>query len=419
MRLRHFFLALVLTAEAAAQTYKPKQIRLEGADGLDKADILHTLNLKEGTAMSKTEIETALQRLADSGAFTDVSYTVNDSTLIITLKPAEGAQALPVRFSNFVWWQPAELEALVEKRVPLFHGKLPLTGELTKEVIAALSALVAEKGVPDAKISAGLSTSEGSGNGVSSIALTITSPQIILGDIKLLGAAPNVRSQLDVVSSKLAGQEFDSVESAAAIRNSIADTHKNVGYLDAAVDAPEFGAPHLDMLSYEVDASVLVHPGELYHVSSLDLNVPPPVTSEEAARVTGLRVGQAAGAMYFKIAAESLARAYASHGFLETHITAASDHNKANHTVAYRFSIDPGVLDHVTSINGSALSLEQRETFAEQFQGKPGAPADAAMVQEILRVLHAMHAEKSIHISQRLNRKTHTVEILLEPVKQP
>jgi hypothetical protein len=35
-----------------------------------------------------------------------------------------------VRFANFVWWQPAELEKLVEARVPLFHGELPINGSL-------------------------------------------------------------------------------------------------------------------------------------------------------------------------------------------------------------------------------------------------------------------------------------------------
>ena len=260
-----------------------------------------------------------------------------------------------------------------------------------------------------------MSTSEGGGSGVSAIAFSITSPSVVLGDIKVLGAAPIVRSQLDVISSKLAGQEFDSTESVAAIRNNFGDAHKDAGYLDTVVDAPEFSAPHKDMLSYEVDASVLVHPGEMYHIASVDLNTPPPVSPDEAAKVTNLRTGQAAGPSNLRVAAGVLGRAYASHGFLEAHIQAVMDKNAANHTVVYRFSIDPGVLDHVTSVNGSALSSEQRQAFADQFRGKPGAPADADFAGELFRVLRAIHAENSVTISQRLDRKAHTVEILLVP----
>ena len=162
---------------------------------------------------------------------------------------------------------------------------------------------------------------------------------------------------------------------------------------------------------------MLVHPGELYHVAAVELTPAPPVTSEEAAKATNVRAGQAAGAMDLKIAEGSLARAYGSHGFLEAHVQAAVEKNAANHTVVYRFSTDPGVLDHLTSINGSALPPEQRQAFADDFHGKPGMAADAAMSQEIFRVLRDMHAEQSIRITQRLNRQTHTVELLLEPHK--
>ena len=419
MRLRHLLLALALTLTAAAQTYKPKQIRLQGAEGLDQAEILRTLALKQGSPLTKAEIEAALQRLADSGSFTDVSYTVNDAALTVIVKQAVGAQALPVRFTNFVWWQPADLEALLEKRVPRFHGKLPISGDLTNEVVAAAVALLAEKGVPDAKVNASLSTSEGGGKGVTSIALSITSPSIVIGDVKVLGAAAIVRTQLDVAASKLAGQEFDSTESVLVIGNSISDTHKNAGYLDVTVEAPEFTPPNKDILSYEVGASVLVHPGELYHVGSLDLNTPPPVTTEQAARVTGLHTGQAAGAQDLRLAANAIARAYAADGFLEAHVLGVVDKNTANHLAAYRFSIDAGQLDHVTSVNGAALPQELREAFASAFNGKPGAPADAAFAAELLRTVRAIHAENSIGLSQRLNRQTHTVEVLLEPKTHP
>ena len=145
MRIRNLVFVFALAAGAAAQTYTPKQIHLEGAEGLDKGEILRTLKLQEGGPLSKADIEAALQRLADSGMFTDVSYTVNGTALTINVKQAAGAQALPVRFVNFVWWQPAELESVLEKRVPRFHGKLPLSGSLTDEVISALVSLLAEK----------------------------------------------------------------------------------------------------------------------------------------------------------------------------------------------------------------------------------------------------------------------------------
>src|ERR1700753_3764936 len=133
---------------AVAQTYVPKQIRIQGVNEADQPEILRILAIKPNTPISKTEIETALQRLADTGAYSDLSYAVDSSTLTVILKSSPDAELLPVRFSNFVWWKPEELETLLEARVPLFHGKIPAAGPLATEVCAALVALLAEKGIP-------------------------------------------------------------------------------------------------------------------------------------------------------------------------------------------------------------------------------------------------------------------------------
>src|ERR1700761_1006941 len=112
-----------------AQTYSPKSIRFvstEPSQSLDSDELLRIAGLQQGVPLTKDDIQTALQKLADSGAFEDLSYSVSDTALTIKLTPAAGGQALPIRFVNLVWWNYDELLSLLEAKVPLFHGKLPL-----------------------------------------------------------------------------------------------------------------------------------------------------------------------------------------------------------------------------------------------------------------------------------------------------
>ena len=87
---------------AAAQTYTTKKIRIEGAanSGTDTAELMRVVDLQPG-AITKEQIEAALQRLGDTGLFTDLRYKIGPDELIITVTEAKAAQELPIRYANF------------------------------------------------------------------------------------------------------------------------------------------------------------------------------------------------------------------------------------------------------------------------------------------------------------------------------
>src|SRR5580704_1236737 len=113
-----------LARSVSAQSYTPKTIRFVSTDPsqrLDTAELFRISGLQQGVPLSRDDIQAALQKLGDSGAFEDLSFTVNDTALTIKLTPsATQNQALPVRFVNFAWWDYDELLHLLEQRVPLF-----------------------------------------------------------------------------------------------------------------------------------------------------------------------------------------------------------------------------------------------------------------------------------------------------------
>ncbi len=128
-----------------AQKYIPKKITFSGYTAGSQAELLAASSLKPGDAVGQAEINAAAQHLLDTGLFSDVRFAFDGSELSFSLKAADGA--LPVSYSNFAWWDAKTLTASLEGRVPLFHGTVVPESGLQTQVIAALTALLAEKGV--------------------------------------------------------------------------------------------------------------------------------------------------------------------------------------------------------------------------------------------------------------------------------
>lgn len=423
---------LLPISRAVAQTYTPRQIRFEG--GGDRAELLRLTGLTPGSTLSKAEIEAAMAKLADTGAFTELSYTVSSDALVIKLSAAAGAtgQALPVRFANLVWWQPEELTRLLEQRVPLFHGELPLTGSLTDRVCEALVGLLADKGIKNAKVEAMQSalpaassgttpkeseTQGGSPAGIEAIALTMTRPELVVGKISLSGAAPVTQARLDIVTAKLAMEEFQTDVTSRAIRENVGDTERNAGFLDATVDAPLFGAPREDMNGYVLDATAAVHAGELYRIISLDLGTKPPLTEAEAQQAADLRPGQPAGEMSMKVALGSLQHAYIGRGHLDAMVKMQNTRDRTAHTVAMRFAVEPGGLYHLAGVDASALPAETQAAFRSAFAGEIGMEAGFALGSDVTKALSAIGATKTVRAGMRANRAQHTVTVVLLPMQ--
>jgi outer membrane protein assembly factor BamA len=400
---------LLLTAlPSLAQTYTPKTIRVDAPPTVDTAEALRIAALPTNVPLTKQQIEAALQRLGDTGLFSDVGYTVNSTALIIKLAPSASSQLQPVHFANFVWWQPAELETLLEAKVPAYHGKLPLAGTLTDQVRLALISLLQAKGV-DATVDAHQ-------NGLSgdSVTLSITSPAIVIGDVHLQNALPALQPELTKVQHRLHGQDFDIAETTKAVQDSVNDVYRNAGYLAVDTSAPTISAPHKDMLSYAVDLSSTITPGDIYHLSAITLHAQLPVSQADLEAAANLHVGDPASPAAQRLARAEMQRAYADHGFFDAKVLFTLHEDNQAHTVAYVCNVVPGGVYHFASIDTSALALDQQAAFAKAFTVAPGPVADARLTTAIRQALQSLNLGYPVNLAAVPDSTTHTVKIVLQ-----
>ena len=414
-------LAGALPRPIPAQTYAPKIIRFESTDParhLDPAELLRVSGLQQGIPLTKDDIEAALQKLGDSGAFTNLSYTVNDSALTIKLTPSAEGKPLPIRFVNFVWWQHDELIHILEQRIPLFHGTLPLQSDQTGEVENLLVALLQEKGIDDARVTA-MPSSSSPGEPMDAVALSISSPEILVGEIRFDGTIPAVAEKLTTLSQALAGRNFDLRELNTTIHDSAEAIFSDAGYLDATNDPLLFAAPRKDLGGYVVDIQVPMHPGPLYHVGSIAIQAQPPLTDSELRAALPFKPGDAASASDVRNAVSALAHIYGDHAYLQARASANLDKNPSNHTVAYNFTFSPGVQYHVAGIDASELPTELQQEFATLWHAPPGGLVDKNFQDSLRDTLQKLHTRMGIFVGAQRDPVAHTVVVVLQLRKLP
>jgi outer membrane protein assembly factor BamA len=410
-----------LPRPVCAQTYNPKSIRFISTDPsqqLDPAELLRVSGLQQGVPLTKDDIQSALQKLGESGAFTDLSYTVSEAALTIKLTPAPGGQPLPVRFVNFVWWQHDELLQMLEQRIPLFHGTLPLQGNQTGEVENALVALLRDKGIPEARVTA-LPSSESPGDAMNAVALSISSPEILVGQINFSGTLPAVAEKLTGLAHALADRNFDLREITTTIHDSVQAIFEDAGYLDAHIDPLVFAAPRKEMGGYVVDVQVPVNSGPLYHIGSIAIHPEPPLSDSDLRAVLPFKTGDPASAADVHSAVSLLAHVYGDHAFLQARASASLNRNASNHTIDYSFTFSPGAQFHLASIDASALPTELQQEFSTVWHVAPGALVDKPLRDNLRDTLQKLHTRMGIVVAARRDPDAHTVVIILQLRKLP
>lgn len=410
-----------LTGALSGQTYNPKAIQFESTDPkrhIDPTELLRISGLHQGAPLTKDEIEAALQKLADSGDFTNLTYSVNNTALTIRLTPSAALQVFPVRFVNFVWWQQDELLQLLAKRVPLFHGEIPLQGNQTGDVEDVLVGLLSEKGIPNARITAAPSSTY-PGEPMNAVALSITSPDILVGDIQFDGSVPAVAEKFTALARKLAGRNFDFREVNETIQDNVHEIFADLGYLDGTSDSPVLVTPRKDSAGYAVDVHATVHPGNLYRIGSLELHSEPPATDAELRAAIPFKVGDPASAADVRTAVEALARVYSDHGYLRARASANLKKNVSNATVAYSFTFSPGDPFRLASIDTSGLPGDLQQEFASLWHDDPGTLIDKEFQSNLRQTLEKLHTHYGIFVAAKSDPVAHTVVIILQLRKVP
>jgi outer membrane protein assembly factor BamA len=399
------------TSHTHAQQVVLSQINFVGDPAHTQAELLAYSGLKAGNS-TQQEVQDAAQRLGDSGLFEDVNFASNGTILTYTLKPAPANTMLPVRFSNFVWWDDKDLTAALQARVPLYHGgPVPLSGNVRDSIATALKGIVAEKGVPDPSVASRPSASR-IGGPVDTIDFSIESPWVLIHTLTLAHASPALQPKLQRVITDEMGQQWDQNAALPDIASRLGDVYRNEGYLDIAVTKLDRSAPVINAHSIDVDLTATLSEGQQYHVSRLTWPGSEIMSSADFIKQSPLKPGDPASPTVLRTALHILSTAYSTKGYIEADVAAPPQIDRTQHLVAYTVSVQPGPQYRFKSIRWIGVPDVQRQDLDFAWREKPGDIFDATYpTRFMVQTAQPLMRGYKVSVLQRTNPADHTVDL--------
>jgi hypothetical protein len=217
-------------------------LKVTGTTQYTNKEILAATGLQIGQPAAEGDFKEAVQRLGDSGFFTDLEYTYTSSDagvkLELKLTDTDPSKLVPVLFENFVWFTDNELSTALELRVPLFKRLMPLTGNLPDRVSEALQAMLTEKHVPGHVAYLREGTDE-TGGPLIGIAYRVEEVSIRIHGIEFPGATPEHEALLATAARHLIGGTYERTALVVATKFDLLPVYQQRGYLKAAFGTPD------------------------------------------------------------------------------------------------------------------------------------------------------------------------------------
>jgi outer membrane protein insertion porin family len=380
---RALVLAIALSAVLrahAAPAYRLTGIHVKGSKHFQEADIVRATGLKLGQSATEPMLEEVANRMAESGAFAQVTfqYRTGPGGMTVDFQVEDSPEFLPCRFDNFVWLPAPDLLTELRSRVPFFDGKVSTAGKMTARVADALKQLLADRKI-DATVDYRLHQPK-LGAAIDSVVFVVEGTHIPVREIFVTGASPFAAPLLqDAIKPLLGGNFYASVvESFTA--NNLLPVYLRRGYLRAS-----FGEPVARFSDGAVSVTLPVTEGLEYQPVAVRWSGNAALSASDLSGKLHLAPGHPADAVRLAADLEQIGEAYGSRGYLRAAIEPVATYDDAARTVAYDFRVNEGEQYRMGRIEISGIDGDAAGRILAAWRMREGDPYDATYHTRFLR----------------------------------
>lgn len=391
------FLFLFLFSSTVAGQKKPSgasftpqkllALKVTGTTSYSDKEILAASGLQIGQNAADGDFKEAVQSLGDSGMFSAASYSYSSSAsgvrVEIQLADVDRSKLVPAQFENFVWFSDDDLRTGLLRRVPLFKGLLPLSGDLPDHVTEALQAMLTEKRLPG-RVDFLRNADRQTGT-LTSINYRVEEVSIRIRGVEFPGASPEQTALLATACRRVIGAEYSRTAMAAGAKFDLLPVYLQRGYLKA-----DFGSSNARVVNqssadasaqgageFQVDAILPVTPGKVYSTSDVDWSGNSAIKKPELAALVHLPLGEPADAVRLLRDINNLGKLYRRRGYMMAQIKADSQLNDENGTVHYVLNIVEGDLYTMGELDLNGLNTNTTARLRAAWTLREGQPYNA------------------------------------------
>ncbi|MGC1619619.1 MAG: POTRA domain-containing protein [Candidatus Acidiferrum sp.] len=384
-----FFLVLLYWLPAYAQTPAAptallNEIHIDGLKTFPETKVIALSGLQQGAQAGKADLQSAADRLLQTGLFSKVNYkfATRAEELTVTFQ-LEEAPRVPVYYDNLPWFADGELNDAIRAKLSLFDGSLPEAGAALDQAAAAINDLLASRQLKQTVEHELIANPLGDGNvqdfHVQDVSFYIASVEF--GDPSL-SASHVVEQALSAVQ----GKPYSRMTIDLFLSEQVRPLYLQRGYLRVTLGPPQIrltGNPS-QKLPEQLPVFVPVTIGGIYHWKEPQWSGNSVLSSITLSNEIGLRPGDVANGMQIEAGWDRAHEEYGHRGYLDAKIDPVVTYDDQAHTVSFAVSVAEGVQYHYNAMVLTGLSLDAEHLLRQKWPTETGAIFDKALFEQFL-----------------------------------
>jgi outer membrane protein insertion porin family len=370
-----------------------REIHIDGEKLLTEAQVIAITGLTPGAQISKNDLQSAADKLVQSGLFSKVSYNFQTklASVFVTFHVEESPR-IPVYFDNFPWFTDSALSDAIRAKLPFFDGTLPEAGAAVDQAVDAVKELLASRGVQGSLEHTVIANPTGEGN-VQEIHIEGAALQIAKLEFSdsALSASKAVQQHL----SEILGKPYSRMTIDLFLAEAIRPIYLRQGFLRVKLGPPEVrltGDPNQKLPS-QIPVYVPVAPGDIYRWQDVRWIGNALVSEFTLSALLGIKRGDVADGMQIEAGWERVREEYAHRGYLEAKVDPAPAYDDHAHTAFYSVSIQEGPQYHFSKMILTGISPAAERKLRAAWPIAAGDIFDKAKFEELLAKLQT-HQEQ-------------------------
>ncbi len=319
-----------------------REIRAVGEKLLTEAQVVAITGLTPGAQISKNDLQSAADKLVQSGLFAKVSYNFQTklASVFVTFHVEESPR-IPVYFDNFPWFTDSALGDAIRAKCPFFDGTLPEAGAAVDQAVDAVKELLASRGVQGSLEHTVIANPTGEGN-VQEIRVEGAAVQI--AKLEFSDPALSTSKAVQQHLSEILGKPYSRMTIDLFLVEAIKPIYLQQGFLRAKLGPPEIrltGDPNQKLPS-QIPVYVPVAPGDIYRWQEIRWTGNALVSEFALSALLGMKRGDVADGLQIEAGWDRVREEYAHRGYLEAKVDPAPAYDEHTHTVSYSVAIHEG-----------------------------------------------------------------------------
>lgn len=354
-----------------------------GSQRFSQEEVIEASGLKLGSTIGNDDLDRAVKRLGDTGAFDQVTYayTFSQEGVKVDFQLKDGGAFVPARFDNVVWLPEAELQEQLHARVPLYHGQVPLAGSLLDEIDEALAGVLSARGI---QATASYVRGGGLGGPVDKVIFTVQGPVVHVHAMTFPGATGDFPVRLQTTAARLLGGDYLQSSMILFAGLDLRALYLQTGYLRAHFLEP---VPHVAQSSpveTQVDVEVPVQQGLQYRVKEVAWTGNSVFPSAQLDKLLHLVPGSPANQLQLQTDLGVVLKLYGTRGYLRAQVRPEPAFDDSGATVSYSLALTEGDLYRFDQVSFVGLDAATIARLQKAWRLRPGDPYDRSYPQRFL-----------------------------------